>query len=281
MISSRLWEILVTFYECGTLSAAADKLYVAQPSLSAAMKQLEKELGVELFQRTKNRIELNEVGLEAVRFAEIYLKQEEALIRKLQRMSWRSHTITVASPVSGLRHDLVCKLSRIHPELGITAEQLSSELLAPGLLQERYDYVITEYPIEEPGVVCVPYVTDGLMVYLHKSDPLARRKAVYFDDLKDTNLLIWDDGGFWADFIRRQYDERLPLVFVSSEPEYNNLLNAFHMRSFILETTAQQTKPPTDYRAIPLAEEGTRVTFYLGCLQKNAHHLAELVNGGQ
>lgn len=65
MIGNRLWKILVTFHQCGTLSAAAEKLYVSQPSLSGAMKQLEKELGVPLFERSRNHIVLNEVGLEA------------------------------------------------------------------------------------------------------------------------------------------------------------------------------------------------------------------------
>ena len=43
MIDSRLWEILITFHQHGSLSAAAEQLYVSQPTLSAAMQKLEKE----------------------------------------------------------------------------------------------------------------------------------------------------------------------------------------------------------------------------------------------
>ena len=51
MIDSRLWEILITFHQHGSLSAAAEQLYVSQPTLSAAMQKLEKELGIPLGRR--------------------------------------------------------------------------------------------------------------------------------------------------------------------------------------------------------------------------------------
>lgn len=277
MINNRLWEILVTFQQCGTLSAEAERLYVSQPSLSAAMKQLEKELGVTLFERTKNHIELNEVGLEAVRLAENYIKQEKTIIQQLQEMSCRLRTVTVASYVSGLRKELVNRLRAIYPDRSITSEHLSSELLPLGLLQGRFDYVITEYAIEEPDVVCVPYVTDRLLTRLHKSDALAERSSVTLKDLQDSKLLVCTQSGFWATFIRKQLCERLQLVFVNDEQEYRDLLWAFGMRSFILETTVSNMDLQTEYRYVPLAEEGTQVTFYLCCLQKNAHHITKLL----
>lgn len=48
--------------ETGKISLAAKKLYVSAPALSIAIANLEKELGVKLFDRTNNRIELNELG---------------------------------------------------------------------------------------------------------------------------------------------------------------------------------------------------------------------------
>ena len=50
----------------GTISAAAEKLHLTQPSLSRSMKRLETDLGQELFDRTRNHVELNEAGRLAV-----------------------------------------------------------------------------------------------------------------------------------------------------------------------------------------------------------------------
>lgn len=277
MINSHLWEILVAFHQCGTLSAVAEKLYVSQPSLSASMKQLEKDLGVTLFDRTKNRIQLNEVGLEAVRLAENLLKQENTIIRQLQEMSWRLRTITVASYVSGLRKDLVERLSAMCPDRAITSEHVSSEMLPLGLLQGRFDYVISEYQIDEPGVICVPYKKDRLLVRLHKSDELADHTALSCNDLLDSKLLVWTMSGFWASYIRKHFGDRIQLVFVNEEREYQELLWAFHMRSFILETNISKHEIPSDCVYVPLIGEDTEVAFYLCCMEKNEHLLPKLL----
>ena len=269
MISNRLWEILSTFYRHGTLSEAAKALYVSQPSLSDAMKRLEKDLGVTLFTRTKNRIVLNEVGREAARLAEAHIKQEESIVQQIRELDWRLHTITVASFVSGLRKDLVQRLSELYPDRNVASENLPSESLPLGLMQGRFDYVITEYRIEEPNVVCVPYVTDRLLVRLHSSDPLFDQDSVTLSDLEGSKMLVWMQSGFWAKYLRKKFSKQIQLVFVNNEQEYYDLLGAFAMRSFALETAVVNMDRRTQYRYVPLAEEGIEETFYLCCLQKN------------
>lgn len=276
MINARLWEILVAFYKCGTLSAAAEKLYVSQPALSSAMKQLEKELGVTLFERTKNRITLNEIGVEAARFAQEHISQEESLIEYLREMQKRLQTITVASFVSGLRSDLVNQLSVMFPERSIVSEHVPSEQLLLGLIDGRFNYVITEYEIDEPDVVCVPYVTDRLMVRVHSSDRLFDRGFVSLDDLRSSALLVWEGSGFWASFIRKEFLNALQLIFINSEQEYWELVSHFPMRSFILETALEKHPPSPEYRCIPFEDDRIRVSFYLCCHQKNACSLPTL-----
>ena len=119
MISNRLWKILVTFKSCKTLSATAERLFVSQPSISSSMKMLEKELGVQLFDRSKNKIVLNEVGLEAAQLAEDYLKREDFMVRQIQEKAWQMRTLTVASYIFNLRKDLVSRLSVLFPEMCI------------------------------------------------------------------------------------------------------------------------------------------------------------------
>lgn len=204
MISNRLWKILVTFKSCKTLSATAERLFVSQPSISSSMKMLEKELGVQLFDRSKNKIVLNEVGLEAAQLAEDYLKREDFMVRQIQEKAWQMRTLTVASYIFNLRKDLISRLSVLFPERNIISEQLSSEQLPLGLLQGRFDYIITEYEIDEPNVCCVPYVTDKLWIRLNKNDPLAHKKRIDINDLKNEKILLWAQSGFWASYIRKQ-----------------------------------------------------------------------------
>lgn len=262
MISNRLWKILVTFKSCKTLSATAERLFVSQPSISSSMKMLEKELGVQLFDRSKNKIVLNEAGLEAAQLAEDYLKREDFMVRQIQEKAWQMRTLTVASYIFNLRKDLVSRLSVLFPERNIISEQLSSEQLPLGLLQGRFDYIITEYEIDEPNVCCVPYVTDKLWIRLNKNDPLAHKKRIGINDLKNEKILLWAQSGFWASYIRKQYGKIVQLITVSGEQEYYDLIDAFDIRAFILDTTLSSAPVrPSKYAYVPLADPAAQKHF--------------------
>lgn len=278
MISNRLWKILVTFKSCKTLSATAERLFVSQPSISSSMKILEKELGVQLFDRSKNKIVLNEVGLEAAQLAEDYLKREDFMVRQIQEKAWQMRTLTVASYVFNLRKDLVNRLSVLFPERNIISEQLSSEQLPLGLLQGRFDYIITEYEIDEPNVCCVPYVTDKLWICLNKNDPLAHKRSIDINDLKNEKILLWAQSGFWASYIRKQYGQIVQLITVNCEQEYYDLIDAFDIRAFILDTTLSSA-PNRQNRHIyvPLSDPAAQKTFYLCCQTKNKRYIPQLV----
>ena len=278
MISNRLWKILVTFKSCKTLSATAERLFVSQPSISSSMKMLEKELGVQLFDRSKNKIVLNEVGLEAAQLAEDYLKREDFMVRQIQEKAWQMRTLTVASYIFNLRKDLVSRLSVLFPDRNIISEQLSSEQLPLGLLQGRFDYIITEYEIDEPNVCCVPYVTDKLWIRLNKNDPLAQKKSIGINDLKNEKILLWAQSGFWASYIRKQYGKIVQLITVSGEQEYYDLIDAFDIRAFILDTTLSSASVrPSKYAYVPLADPAAQKTFYLCCQTKNERYIPQLV----
>lgn len=273
MISNRLWKILVTFKSCKTLSATAERLFVSQPSISSSMKMLEKELGVQLFDRSKNKIVLNEVGLEAAQLAEDYLKREDFMVRQIQEKAWQMRTLTVASYIFNLRKDLVSRLSVLFPERNIISEQLPL-----GLLQGRFDYIITEYEIDEPNVCCVPYVTDKLWICLNKNDPLAHKRSIDINDLKNEKILLWAQSGFWASYIRKQYGQIVQLITVSGEQEYYDLIDAFDIRAFILDTTLSSA-PNHQNRHIyvPLSDPAAQKTFYLCCQTKNERYIPQLI----
>lgn len=69
MIEISLWEQLVAFADCGTLSEAAEKLHTSQPALTRSMKRLESELSLTLFKRSKNHMSLTDTGRMAVSLA--------------------------------------------------------------------------------------------------------------------------------------------------------------------------------------------------------------------
>lgn len=200
------------------------------------------------------------------------------MVRQIQEKAWQMRTLTVASYIFNLRKDLVSRLSVLFPERNIISEQLSSEQLPLGLLQGRFDYIITEYEIDEPNVCCVPYVTDKLWIRLNKNDPLAHKKRIDINDLKNEKILLWAQSGFWASYIRKQYGKIVQLITVSGEQEYHDLIDAFDIRAFILDTTLSSAPVrPSKYAYVPLADPAAQKTFYLCCQTKNERYIPQLV----
>ena len=79
MMELYLLEQLIAFSRQGTLSGAAEELHISQPALSQSMKKLEESLGVSLFERSKNKIALNENGIMAVQLGEKLLEQSREM----------------------------------------------------------------------------------------------------------------------------------------------------------------------------------------------------------
>lgn len=190
-------------------------------------------------------------------------------------MSRRLSAITIGSYVSGLLEGLSDRLSSLYPQRTIITEQLPSEMLPRGLLDGHFDYVITEYPIDEPEITCVPYIADHLMIRLPLGDPLTDRDSITAHDISDGKLLVWTQCGFWASFIRRNFSSE-NLVFVSDQKEYHDLIHAFKMRSFTLESVIHM-QDHNQYCYVPLAEHNMQVTFYLCSLKQNEHVLPALL----
>ena len=87
MIELEQLKQLIAFAIYGTLSKAAEELYISQPALSRSIQKLEKTLGVELFDRKKNKMELNENGKTVIQYAEKF--------RIINRFRKNNHLINV------------------------------------------------------------------------------------------------------------------------------------------------------------------------------------------
>ena len=72
-------KYIIEIVNCGSMNLAAQKLFVSQPSLSNAVKELEKELGIEIFIRTNKGVTLSSNGQEFLGYARQIIEQTELL----------------------------------------------------------------------------------------------------------------------------------------------------------------------------------------------------------
>ena len=112
-----LYELrqLTAFADLGTLSRVAEEFHISTPSVTRAMQHLEENLGVALFTRGKNRIELNETGKAAVESARKLLQEAEQAVQQVRAFDQRQHTVVVKSCAPAPLWELLLKLDTERP----------------------------------------------------------------------------------------------------------------------------------------------------------------------
>ena len=92
-----LYELrqFAAFAKAGTLSEASETLHLSQPALSRNMKKLEEDLGIALFLRQKNKLELNDNGMYVLELTKKLLEDADLLVAKARDYDRRNRTITL------------------------------------------------------------------------------------------------------------------------------------------------------------------------------------------
>ena len=115
-------EELAAFARCGTISKAAELSGVSQPAMSRAMKLLEEDLGVDIFRRTSNTIELNETGQLACQWAERITRMADSAKEEIRAFDRRQRTILDGSAAPAPMRSAVSVLSALETEKTVAGE---------------------------------------------------------------------------------------------------------------------------------------------------------------
>ncbi len=142
-------DLIYTIYEELSFSKAAQKLFIAQPSLSLTVKKLEEQLGVPLFDRTTKPISVTEAGMEYIRAVEQLRSVEESFknyIRKVNRMEAGSLDIGSNQLLSSLiLPRYVDKFIKQYPNITLTVNDANSTTLEKELSIGNLDLVIDNH----------------------------------------------------------------------------------------------------------------------------------------
>jgi len=177
---------------------AAERCHVSQPTLSIAVKKLEQELGVELFERSKNRVTPTPAGENVVTQAQKVLEeasriQDIANTGKDQLNSpLRVGAIFTIGPY--LFPQFIPKLRELAPRMPLVVEESYTGTLRRRLRNGDLDVIVIALPFNEPDVVTQPLYTEPFVVLLPDQHPLAGRASLRPQDLEGENILMMGEG---------------------------------------------------------------------------------------
>ena len=184
---------------------AAEACFVSQPTLSVAIKKLEEELDVKLFERGSGEITVTPLGEDIVRQAQTVLDQV-ATIKELAKRgkdplagALRLGVIYTIGPY--LLPDLVRQIITKVPQMPLMLQENFTVKLLDMLRAGELDCAILAEPFTDAGLAVAPLYEEPFMVAVPSGHALAARKSISANELKQETMLLLGTGHCFRDHV--------------------------------------------------------------------------------
>ena len=197
---------ITTVADIGNITEAAKQLYIAQPSLTSAIQELEKEYGITIFIRNKKGIEITPEGEEFLGYARQVLEQTDLIDERYTGnsrgklrfcVSSQHYSFVVEAFVELLKkyggekyefhmrekqtYDIIEDVSHLRSEIGV-------------IYMNSFNETVIKKTLRDNGLIFEPLFRAKPHVFVGKDSPLAKKKSLSLDDLKPYPRLSYEQG---------------------------------------------------------------------------------------
>ncbi|HAG92573.1 MAG: LysR family transcriptional regulator [Pseudomonadales bacterium] len=226
-------KYIVTLAQERHFRRAAERCFVSQPTLSVAIKKLEDELDVTIFERNRSDVRVTMAGERIVSQARKVLEEAElvkqiALEGKGQiNLPLRVGAIFTVGPY--LFPHLIRNIKPIAPEMPLILEENYTGVLRQKLRNGELDAIIISLPFEEPDVEIQDLYDEPFEVLIPAEHPLAKQEKVTRKQLEKENILMLGEGHCFRDQVLNACPGILKHSDETSLPQGTSLETLRHM----------------------------------------------------
>ena len=189
-------KIFIAVAENGSMSVAANRLYLTQPTVSQAIRDLEDHYQVRLFERSHKKLFITQEGQQLLNLALMTVgnfDHLELFMRQFQeRMTLRiGSSLTVGTC---LMSSVIADLNESHPKLDVYSFVSNTAEIEQKLLRRELDVAVVEGIIESPELACIPIVEDSLVLACGKGHEFYQKETVYASELEGQRFAIREKG---------------------------------------------------------------------------------------
>jgi DNA-binding transcriptional LysR family regulator len=188
-------QAFVEVARLGSVTRAAEALFITQPTLTARLKSLEQALDAVLFVRSKRGMRLSDAGKAFLPYAERALDTVSAGRRMLDELA-RGETgylaLGAAPAVSTyVLPRILTRFRRTHPRVSVAVRTGHSEEVLELVLREQVQVGLGRV-LRHPQVDAIPLYDDALVLVVDPDHPFAAQKTIHADQLSDVQLILFD-----------------------------------------------------------------------------------------
>ncbi len=196
VMTLRHFKIFLCVCDEGNMTAAAGKLYIAQPSVSQAIAELEKHYRVKLFERLGKKLFITIAGQKLISYARhiVNLAQEA---EDVMQETYHNGVIRIGASVTigtCILHEIIRNFSQQYPNIKIISSVNNTAVIEGMLLADQLDIGLVEGKIHSQGMVIQHFMSDDLVLVTSKTHPLGQKDVVQPEDIDNMEFIIREEG---------------------------------------------------------------------------------------
>ncbi|SDX12405.1 LysR family transcriptional regulator [Marinobacter mobilis] len=224
--SFRQLEVFLAAAHFQNITKAAESLAMSQSAASSALKELESQFDIQLFDRVGKRLQLNELGRLFRPKVEALLAQagelEQALAKHTEVGALKvGATLTIGNYLAvGIMADYM--KSETQPRVSL--EVANTRTIAQRVIDFELDIGLIEGELQSPELEVIPWLADELVVFCAPGHPLANRETLTDEDLKQATWIMREPGSGTRQTTERAMHGILPDMQILLELEHTEAI---------------------------------------------------------
>lgn len=191
-------EYIVALDTYRSFGLAAEKCFVTQPTMSMQVQKLEEELGIKLFDRSKQPITPTDIGSELIEQARTILKEsyklKELINNQKTVLSGELRIGIIPTIAPYLMPQIISTFMKKYPEVQLVIWEYMTDQIVSELKTGLLDCGILSTPLEDKNLQERPLFYESFVAYLSKSSPLKTKKNLNATDIDLDDLWLLNEG---------------------------------------------------------------------------------------
>jgi len=189
-------KIFIAVAECGSMNTAAKKLFLSQPTISQAIRELEEYYDTRLFDRLSKRLHITPAGQEllgnAYQVVGLFDQLENSMKKSRKKDSLRiGTTVTIGSCLTS---NILNDFEAMMPDVETYNFIANTRTVEEKLLKSELDIALVEGEVHHPELVSIPSIRDFLVLGCSQEHPFAFRDKIYANELTNHRFVIREPG---------------------------------------------------------------------------------------
>lgn len=209
-ISMRQIHIFDSVARYQSHTQAAQKLHMTQPAVSMQMKQLEKNLGIELFERHGKKLSLSAAGQDLREYIKEIMQCYENMmdfVDKIKGCDTGHLTITVATTANHFTTRILSAFSKKYPDVTISLDVTNRRRILEQLENYEPDIVIMGEPPKGHGLNSERFMPNPLVIIATPDHALKNQKKINIKQLQNEKFVVREKGSGTREAIERHFNE--------------------------------------------------------------------------